>query len=88
MSTVQQLTGEQEHKLGVLVYRLAERGCIVRIQAETSILNGVVMTIQASLHVLGAHKTVKETITPSRFDQIPDMRVVADALYEVLRKQS
>lgn len=87
MSTIPQLTGEQEHKLGILVYRLAERGTVVRIGAETSILNGVVITIQVSLNVLGQHKVLKETLTPSRFDDIPDMRVIADAMYEVLRKQ-
>lgn len=87
MSTIPQLTDSQTLKLGVLVYRLAERGTVVRIGAETSVLNGVVITIQVSLSVLGQHKVLKETLTPSRFDDIPDMHLVADALYETLRKQ-
>lgn len=72
--------------VGALVLNLANRGVIVRIATEDSILGGRVLMLQLSQMGKGKTQVIKETLTEPVVEQISDVAVIADALINKLKQ--
>lgn len=81
-----EITSMYAANVGALVLNLANRGVIVRIATEDSILGGRVLMLQLSLMGKGKSQVIKETLTETVVEQISDVAVIADALMNKLKQ--
>lgn len=79
-----EITSIYAANVGALVLNLANRGVIVRIATEDSILGGRVLMIQLTRMSKGKTQVIKETLTETAVEQISDVAVIADALINKL----
>lgn len=81
-----EITSMYAANVGALVLNLANRGVIVRIATEDSILGGRVLMLQLSQMGKGKTQVIKETLTETTVEQISDVAVIADALMNKLKQ--
>lgn len=81
-----EITSLYAANVGALVLNLANRGVIVRIATEDSILGGQVLMLQLSQIGKGKTQVIKETLTETVVEQINDVAVIADALFNKLKQ--
>lgn len=72
--------------VGTLVVNLANRGYLIKLQTEESVLGGHVLHLR--LTSMKTHKTLSQVLTEAEVNAIEDVSVVADALVEKLRKMT
>lgn len=81
-----EITSLYAANVGTLVLNLANRGVIVRIATEDSILGGQVLMLQLTQIGKGKTRVIKETLTETAVEQINDVAVIADALFNKLKQ--
>lgn len=81
-----ELSSTYVQNVGALVVDLAQRGLIVRVGFEESIIGGATLMLQVSRMTAGKTQVIKEALKEEHVIAIPDVRVVGDALMEKLKK--
>jgi hypothetical protein len=72
--------------LGKLVMALAERGLLVRVGQQQSVLTGATVTLKVTQMVKGRSVDLTEALSPLALSEIRDAQVIASAIQEKLRK--
>lgn len=78
------ITSAYAANVGTLVCNIANKGYLVKLQTETSIIGGQTLYMQV-VDVKRA-KSVREALSEKEIASIEDINIIADALIEKLRK--
>lgn len=82
-----EFTPKGYENLGRLVLSLANRGLLVRIGQQPSLLTGTTVMLKVTQMVGGKSKDLTEALSPLALENIADPDVIAGAIQEKLRKQ-
>lgn len=82
-----EITAKGYENLGRLVVLLAEKGLIVKLNQQSSLLTGITVFLKVTSIVNGRSKDITEALGPQALDNINDAATIANAMYEKLRKQ-